>query len=96
MKLVFRPEAAADLERGYIWYEDQRAGLGEELAAAVWQTIESVLANPRQYPIHRRQTRRAQVRRFPYTVLYRIAEGAVVVLGIFHARSNPKEWDSRA
>lgn len=29
--LVFRPEAAEDLRQAYRWYEEQRAGLGEDL-----------------------------------------------------------------
>lgn len=40
---IFRPAAAADVEDAYQWYEDQRAGLGEEFLAAVSTVIESLV-----------------------------------------------------
>jgi len=32
--VVLRPAAAADVEAAYRWYEQQRAGLGDEFLAA--------------------------------------------------------------
>ena len=35
MRLVVRPAAAADIDEAYLWYEGQRAGLGEEFLVAL-------------------------------------------------------------
>ena len=66
---IFRPAAAADVEEAYGWYEDQRAGLGDEFLAAVTIVIESLEAYPERFPVVYRQTYRANLRRFPYTFL---------------------------
>jgi plasmid stabilization system protein ParE len=75
---IFRPTAAADVEDGYRWYEGQRAGLGDEFLAAVSNVIESLVAYPERFPVVHRQTRRVNLRRFPYSIFYRIVEDEVI------------------
>ena len=55
---IFRPAAAADVEDAYRWYENQRAGLGDEFLAAVSTIIESLVTYPERFPVVYRQTRR--------------------------------------
>ena len=47
------------------------------------------------YPVIRRDTRRALLERFPYSLLYRIVHEQVVVVACFHAKRHPKRWYSR-
>lgn len=42
------------------------------------------------------EVRKALVRPFPYSVIYRIQGGRVVVLAVFHNKRDPKIWQSRA
>jgi len=62
---IFRPAAAADVEDAYRWYENQRAGLGDEFLVAVGSIVESLAAYPECFPLVYRQTRRANLQRFP-------------------------------
>jgi plasmid stabilization system protein ParE len=71
---IFRPAAAADVEDAYLWYENQRAGLGEDFLAAVSRVIESLLTYPKRFPVGYRETRRVNLRRFPYSLFYRIID----------------------
>ena len=32
-RLIIRPEAEADIEESFLWYEDQAGGLGQEFRA---------------------------------------------------------------
>jgi plasmid stabilization system protein ParE len=83
------------VEAAYRWYEDQRAGLGEEFLAAVGQTVEAIASHPAGYPAIHRETRRALVRRFPYAVFYRLVGEQVVVVACMHARRHPNRWRRR-
>ncbi|HVS11496.1 MAG TPA: type II toxin-antitoxin system RelE/ParE family toxin [Planctomycetota bacterium] len=95
MSLVVRPAAAADLEEGFVWYEGQRTGLGDEFLDAVGQVFSAVLESPRRYRVVHRETRRAHLRRFPYSVFYRIVGEDVVVVACFHGSRNPRRWEGR-
>lgn len=95
MNLVVRLAAAADLEDVFLWYEEQRPGLGNEFLLAVEQLMGAMLETPRRYRIVHRDTRRAHVRRFPYSVFYRIVEDNLVVVGCFHGSRSPRRWEGR-
>ena len=96
MKLpILRPEAAADVEGAYRWYEDQRAGLGEEFLGTVQAGLELIAAHPLAAPIVHRDTRRLLLKRFPYGVFYRLVEDDIVVVGVLHAKRHPRVWRGR-
>jgi hypothetical protein len=50
MQIVIRPAAAADIEDAFIWYEEQRAGLGSEFLQAAADALEAVRGNPQLHP----------------------------------------------
>ena len=95
MPILIRPAAAADIEEAFLWYERQRAGLGNEFLAAVESTLDDVVAHPTRCPVIRRDTRRVLVHRFPYAVLYRVYDEAVVVVACMHGRRDPRRWRFR-
>ena len=92
---IVRPAASADVEAAYRWYEAQQTGLGEEFLAAADAVMKSVVANPLQFPVIHRQTRRALFRRFPYGLYYRIVGDQIIVVACMHGRQNPRRWQSR-
>ena len=95
MNLVVRPAAAADLEDVFLWYEAQRAGSGDEFLDAVTQVFQAVLEAPRRHRVVHGDTRRAHVRRFPYSVFYRTVGDDVVIVGCFHGSREPRRWEGR-
>jgi plasmid stabilization system protein ParE len=58
--------------------------------------FEGLLDNPLQHRVVHRDTRRANLRRFPYGVFYRTIDADVVVLACFHASRDPRRWRRRA
>jgi plasmid stabilization system protein ParE len=90
-----RPEAAADLNEAYSWYERQREGLGADFLLCVEETLQKVRRNPEVYPRVRNSARRASIRRFPYGLFYVVEEEVVVVIGVFHAHRDPRCWSDR-
>lgn len=72
MQIIIRPAAAADTEQAYLWYERQRAGLGDEFLAAIQTALDDISVHPATYPLIHRDARRALLRRFPYGIFYRM------------------------
>lgn len=94
-RLVFRPEAEAELLDARVWYEGERVGLGALFAAAVESTVTGILQSPRAFPGVKGDTRRALVRRCPYAVYFRPMDDEIIVLAALHGRRNPQHWRSR-
>ena len=93
--VIIRPEAAGDIEDAYNWYERARIVFGEEFPAAVREGLDSALAHPEQLPVAHRSVRRALLRRFPYSLLYRVEPAAILLVAVFHATRDPRVWRAR-
>ena len=87
MRLEFHPHTVSDLNSAVVYYNRQRAGLGDELRGEVHAAIEQVRTTPSQFAVVANGIRRCLVHRFPYAVLFRIVdEDLVRILVIRHHR----------
>jgi plasmid stabilization system protein ParE len=93
--LIVRPAAAAEIDEAYLWYEAQRTGLGEEFLAEVNGALDTIREMPELYAVVHRDTRRAMLVRFPYSLLYRLVNKQVIVVACFHGKRDPRRWQSR-
>jgi plasmid stabilization system protein ParE len=87
--------AVEDLAEGYAWYEQRRAGLGDEFLTAIRQRLTSIERHPRTSAIVYKNVRQALVKRFPYSIFYECADKEIVVRAIFHSARRPSSWRKR-
>ena len=95
-RVVFRRAAQREIDDAALWYEERRVGLGAEFAAEVDRAVDSIAQNPSRFPIMHRDLRCIRVRRFPYSVFFRVESARVVILAVFHVRRSPLIWQGRA
>lgn len=84
--VIIRPNAEADLQAAWSWYESHRAGLGDELLIEIRAAIHLLETDPERRPFYYRDFRRLLTRRFPYKLFYRVEGGRVIVFRILHAK----------
>lgn len=70
MRVVFRPQARAELHEARAWYEDRSPGLGSEFARAVDAAVERALRMPLAFGLIEADFRHVVMRRFPYSIVY--------------------------
>ena len=96
LPVVLRPEARAEFDDALDWYEQQRPGLGVDFVTQVQEVFDRIGATPERYAQIFQDIRRVVVRRFPYSIFYKVESQQVVVLAVFHSRRNPRIWQERA
>lgn len=89
------PAAITDSNTAFNWYEDERDGLGEEFAQELERALSLIREHPQVGGVAWGQYRRVVLRRFPYSVIYRVTERSAVVIAVFHASRDPEIWKSR-
>jgi plasmid stabilization system protein ParE len=94
-RLIIRPQAEADIEDIFGWYEARRPGLGAAFVEAVDACLAGIEQQPEMHPELYRRARRALLRRFPYTVFYVIQDESIEVVACFHTRRDPRRWKAR-
>ena len=95
IKPFFRKAARLEYDEAAIWYESQKIGLGSEFVAEIQQALLIACENPQRFPNVLANVQRIRVRRFPYSIFFRIRSEKLVVLSVFHARRNPTIWRER-
>jgi toxin ParE1/3/4 len=95
LPFVFRRQARDEFDEAIDWYERQRPGLGAEFAERVQDALDRIAETPETYPIVQRDTRKAVVRQFPYSVFDRIRIDQIIVVAVFHNKRNPNAWKAR-
>jgi toxin ParE1/3/4 len=94
------PEANAEAASAAAWYEDQRAGLGDDFLGEVQAAYERIQANPNLIPRMERYRgphlfRRCLLSRFPYHAVFACSDEELVVIAIAHNRRKPFYWLNR-
>jgi plasmid stabilization system protein ParE len=96
MRLVnFSSAALDDLDEALDWYGAHAPGIRPDLIVEVRAAVERIAANPKQFPVLLQDVRSARLRRFPYRLLFREAEGSIRIVACFHTRRDPRRWRTR-
>ncbi len=95
LRVAFRQAAKVELEDAVLYYERQRAGVGEELVREIDVIVARAAAHPDRFPTVFGDVRRAVARRFPFSVYFRVRSPSLVVLAVFHSRRDPMIWQRR-
>lgn len=93
--LRFLAEVEEDVIGGYVWYETKSPGLGEEFLRVFYACAGEIPRNPLLYPKVHGEFRRHLLRRFPYSIYFRIEDDTIIVFGVFHCARDPRTVGSK-
>jgi len=95
MQVIFTPAARAELLEAQDWYESQQRGLGVRFRAQLEAAVIRITDNPYQFPAVCQDVHRARLRKFPYSLFFRIESSVLVVIACFHGSRDPQRWQQR-
>jgi len=90
---IFREEALKEFTEAFVWYEQQRDGLGQSFRINVFNKLEKICKEPFHYKRSQDPFHEALVDKFPFLIIYTIDEElpVIMVFAIFHTSRNPKK-----
>ena len=89
-KLILQHEALMDAREAFVWYEEQKTGLGYSFIEEVETCYQKLLNNPEHYGMQNKWIRRIKVNGFPYLIMYEIDHDTVIINSVFHTSRLPK------
>lgn len=95
MNVNFHPDAAAELEEAFDYYEDCQIGLGKQLIQEVETATQLVQDYPLAWAIVGGSVRRMLIRRFPFGLLYSVNQNEIFILAVMHLNREPNYWKNR-
>jgi plasmid stabilization system protein ParE len=94
-RVVFHPEAEAEMTASARWYDERCPGLGRQFLAEIRAAIERIAASPESWGMVTEGIRRHLVHRFPFGILYRPEPERNYVLAVMHLHREPEYWKHR-
>ena len=91
----FHPAAEHEVLGAARWYAQHDAATAERFLWALDRAVELVADAPERWPGYLHGTRRVLLSRYPFTLVYRLRTGRVLVLAVAHQRRLPGYWSSR-
>lgn len=95
MRVIFHPEAHAEMIEQARYYEAKSEGLGSDFLDAVEEAAHRISQSPRAGQIERRNIRQRLVSGFPLTILYEIQADRIYIAAVMHQHRRPGYWLKR-
>jgi plasmid stabilization system protein ParE len=95
LPVIFHDLAEDELNEAAAFYARARPGLGDAFLAEVYRAVAAMGASPLAGTAVENDVRWWLVRRFPYSVLYRVRDDHIRILAIAHQKRRPFYWRGR-
>ncbi|MBT5707407.1 type II toxin-antitoxin system RelE/ParE family toxin [Verrucomicrobia bacterium] len=95
LQVTFRSIAQLEFHEATVWYDNKCPGLGLQFIESVEALVQQITRNPEIFPQVSGRTRRAILRRSPYTIHFIVETDQVVILAVFHASRDPSHLQDR-
>jgi plasmid stabilization system protein ParE len=76
--------AENDIRDAFMWYEEQKEGLGKRFEEHITKAMESIRSSPVKTQIRYNNTRIFFQDKFPFGIHFQIIENQVLIVAVFH------------
>jgi plasmid stabilization system protein ParE len=77
------------------WYRERSPAAAEAFLVEFERALLRIAEAPEMWPVIDAERRRFVLRRFPFSIVYRVHSGQVEVLALAHGRRRPGYWRKR-
>ena len=95
MNIILIPPSDKELEEAIDYYNDQMPGLGEQFYNAFLSSADYISIAPDAWRKVGSNTRRINIKRFPYLILYVLDGNDILITCIAHQHRNPTYYANR-
>jgi plasmid stabilization system protein ParE len=95
MRVIFHPEAHAEMIEQARYYENKSHGLGSDFLDAVEESTRRIQQSPLAGSIERSNIRRRLVSGFPFTIFYEVQSDRIYIAAVMHQHRRPGYWRER-
>lgn len=94
--LSFHPNALREYRIAVDWYQQRNATVARRFVAEVNRVLAQITLNPDRYSWYDDRFREAVLKRYPFSVVYRVLDsGTVQIVAISHSSREPGYWLER-
>ena len=93
--LRYHPLFDCDVREAAGWYDRRAPGLGDAFVEVVRRGVSDVVGNPDRFALSTAGCRYTRLPRFPYVILFDVAENELLLLAVLHTARSMEKWRER-
>ncbi len=87
--------ASADVKSAVAWYRGRSPKAASDFVEELDRAVDTIREAPERWPMGKNNTRRFLLWRFPFSVIYSVQEGVIVIWAVAHGSRRPEYWTRR-
>lgn len=87
--------AQIELDESIDYYNSESEGLGDEFLVEVLRALDRIVNFSQAWHPFTNDTRRCQLRRFPYGIIYQLLDTEILVIAVANLHRTPDYWKNR-
>ena len=95
MRLIYHPDAEAELIESAQFYADRLPALGGQFLDAFESAIREIQNSPRQWRVVEGDLRLYLLSKFPYSIYFRVCPDQIRILAVKHHSRHHDYWRGR-
>ena len=94
MQVQFLQPAQYELDEAIDYCNAQVPHLGQAFLVEILASLDCICLWPDAWHSVSKNTRRCQLKRFPYGIIYSKTDSAILVIAVAHLHRNPEYWQN--
>ena len=95
-KLVeFHEGAASDVKSAVAWYRKRNPKTALDFVEELRRATDTIREAPARWPLGKNDTRRFQLWRFPFSIIYSESDSSIIIWVVAHGSRRPDYWAER-
>ena len=94
-ELEYLDEAIEEAETAARWYAERSSAAAEGFAEEIDAAIAAIEHTPDAWTRYDHGTRHYLLRRYPFSVVYRVEAVRILIVAVAHGRRRPGYWEPR-
>ena len=95
LPLEYNPKFGREADGYFRWYEARLSGLGFDFLSEIGDVLARIKSNPNHYGLATATIRQGLVKRFPFSIFYRIKPDRIRILSLWHNSRGSSPWKYR-
>jgi plasmid stabilization system protein ParE len=94
-EVEYLEEAVEEAEAAARWYAKRSAAAAAGFTDEIDAAESAIVRLPEAWPRFDHDTRRYLLRRYPFSIIYRVESGRILIVAVAHGHRRPRYWKSR-
>jgi len=94
-RVEYHQGAISDVTSAVAWYRERSPKAAQDFIQELQRANQTICDAPERWPLGKNNTRRFQLWRFPFSLIYSVEKSGITIWAVAHGSRRPEYWTRR-